>query len=542
MASERASDEERFRSLARCEFSTASEASRAVRNRSSSRSARSFTVSGLATDAAMALDFLHALRPPLLPATLERLEAVLPTSNVGLSVLAALKTKELGTLLGVSNVVELARIKTSLSHDASERYAPPPLGPNGEPVVVRPKIGFTAMNQVDTVNQTVHVRFYLDLYWNDPRVAGLGYVPDGVWRPADCYVINQHGEMDRIRHGDNPVLIDSTTGLLLWPVELVGELQNPMKLHAFPFDCDDISIHVHQNETSSRDDYLLRPFTDAAEEQQSVRFFFGVFEDLTEFDVVGFSKECYENVGGNQIEYSNLKLTIHVVRRWQYYAWKVAFPMLLCTIFCFVALFLPIDAEGQASEGIFSSQVDKEALSERTNVAATMFLASSALLYVVASTLPKTAYLTTMDKYVLVNMLIQFSVAVVSWLSVGVIFPMTNHAAIRVNQVAFWLLLGLVFLSSALILGVPMVRAAWRDRKSWPTTLSREEPTTAFYPFELFVNVFPPWQPGGKNPVKLAEKTYGLANTRSALQVEQTRPSEDRRSAKEGLLSSSPAM
>ena len=89
-------------------------------------------MSGLATDAAMALDFLHALRPPLLPATFERLEAVLPTNNVGLSVLAALKTKELGTLLGVSNVVELARIKTSLFHDASERYAPPPLGPNGE--------------------------------------------------------------------------------------------------------------------------------------------------------------------------------------------------------------------------------------------------------------------------------------------------------------------------------------------------------------------------------------------------------------------------
>ena len=65
--------------------------------------------------------------------------------------------------------------------------------------------------------------------------------------------------------------------------------------------------------------------------------------------------------------------------------------MALCTVFCFAALFLPIDAEGSPSEGIFSAQIDKESLAERTNIAATMFLASSALLYVVASTLPKTS-------------------------------------------------------------------------------------------------------------------------------------------------------
>ena len=33
-----------------------------------------------------------------------------------------------------------------------------------------------------------------------------------------------------------------------------------------------------------------------------VRFFFGVFEECTEFEVLGFNKECYEDVGGNQIE------------------------------------------------------------------------------------------------------------------------------------------------------------------------------------------------------------------------------------------------
>ena len=40
---------------------------------------------------------------------------------------------------------------------------------------------------------------------------------------------------------------------------------------------DSIEIHVHQAESSCRDEYVLRPFIDPAEEVQSVRFFFDVF-------------------------------------------------------------------------------------------------------------------------------------------------------------------------------------------------------------------------------------------------------------------------
>ena len=73
-----------------------------------------------------------------------------------------------------------------------------------------------------------------------------------------------------------------------------------------------------------------------------------------------------------------------------------------------------------------------------------------------------------------------------------------------------WLLLGLLMISSAVILGVPIWKAKRKDRTAWPETLMREEPNTRFYPFELFVNVFPPWQPGTKNPVQLPEKKYGF--------------------------------
>jgi hypothetical protein len=70
-------------------------------------------------------------------------------------------------------------------------------------------------------------------------------------------------------------------------------------------------MHLHQNERSSCDEYVLRPYEDPDEEKAAVRFFFGVFDDLTEFDVVGHSRECFESIGGNQVEYSQCTVSTH---------------------------------------------------------------------------------------------------------------------------------------------------------------------------------------------------------------------------------------
>ena len=64
-------------------------------------------------------------------------------------------------------------------------------------------------------------------------------------------------------------------------------------------------------------------------------------------------------------------------------------PVLLCTVFSFSALFFPIDSAKGGTPGIFSRNLDAEALAERNNVAATMLLASSALL----STLARASFL-----------------------------------------------------------------------------------------------------------------------------------------------------
>jgi hypothetical protein len=117
------------------------------------------------------------------------------------------------------SLVDCARIVATIGPEPLKCLAPAPLGPNGEPVVVRPKIGFTNLNNIDTVGQTVFVRFFLDLYWEDPRLIGATYVPENTWRPADCYIINQVEDMATIAHADAPILVDAARGRLMWPIE-----------------------------------------------------------------------------------------------------------------------------------------------------------------------------------------------------------------------------------------------------------------------------------------------------------------------------------
>jgi hypothetical protein len=109
-----------------------------------------------------------------------------------------------------------------------------------------------------------------------------------------------------------------------------------------------------------------------------------------------------------------------------------------------------------------------------------------------------------MDLYVLVNLLIQCAIAVVTWITT--LLP--NSAAQTLNAVAAGLLLALLLLSTVWLLVVPTVRERATKRSDWPKGLGREVPEIRYYPFEVFKNVFPPWQPGTKNPVALPPKTY----------------------------------
>ena len=68
---------------------------------------------------------------------------------------------------------------------------------------------------------------FVDMYWHDPRMIGLDYIPDGLRRPADCYIGNQHGNMERM---NRPALSIRRPACCCGPSSS-SACSNPMALH-----------------------------------------------------------------------------------------------------------------------------------------------------------------------------------------------------------------------------------------------------------------------------------------------------------------------
>ena len=74
-------------------------------------------------------------------------------------------------------------------------------------------------------------------------------------------------------------------------------------------------------------------------------------------------------------------VTFYLTRRAQHYFWKVLLPLYTLVLF-----------------GLFTLAFGADQLSDRTSLSSNMFLASFAVLYVVQDDLPKTDFLTAVDK------------------------------------------------------------------------------------------------------------------------------------------------
>mmetsp|Transcript_42702 Transcript_42702/g.109304 ORF Transcript_42702/g.109304 Transcript_42702/m.109304 type:complete len:492 (-) Transcript_42702:1095-2570(-) len=442
----------------------------------------------------MAIDTLDAMQPPLCAASREALLRAIEDEHVSLKHITYLDLEGLKEL-GIEPLMERAQILAAAAEHSV--MAPAPTAPGGGPLVVEVKVGFVALGQVDTVAQTAWARFFVDLYWHDPRLVGATSVPDGTWFPNGVYIINSAGDLT-IDAYDKPVLVDSATGKVLWAQEIQGTLVNRMDLRAFPFDVDDIEVWVHQSEHSNREEYVLRPLgggwngyrsrsdeETAKLESTSVQFFFDVFKELDEWLVHGFSTEAFENVGGNGMEYSWYKVHVHVTRRWAFYVWKIILPLFICTIFCMSSFLFEVSE-----------------LEARNSTSVTMFLATAALLYVVASLLPKTSFLTDIDKFVVNSLVIQFGIGVWSWVQARLLANYEEDVQEEADNYVLMVTFVAYMLCAAYFFKTPMLRSlrAMRNRRSGSVLPVASNAAVHYHTFERFKNVWPKSEVGEKPP------------------------------------------
>jgi len=336
------------------------------------------------------------------------------------------------------------------------------------------KIGFVYITDINTIDGTIQCKFYLDMWWHDPMLVGAkkGELPEGTWFP-DAYLINAiEKDMDRKMQGAN--LMDPSTGLCLNAIEYEGLLLvNLDDLNDFPFDEHALLVWVHQAEKQSRAEYVFRPYDP---EDEACRLFYQP-SDGDEFELRGFTWDAFEDLGGNGIEYSALQLRLCATRRPWYYLFKIVLPLFLCTMFCFSSMFFPVDD-----------------LSSRMSVITTMFLATSALMYVLASSLPRTAKLTIIDKYLISTLLLQLLVGVESWIVYDAFGTIEPESKMLFDRITKWLLPSLFILSTLVDFGPATFRYVFITPHSpprWLEDLNKNKIGGNFSRFVAMKNLFP---------------------------------------------------
>lgn len=170
-------------------------------------------------------------------------------------------------------------------------------------------------------------------------------------------------------------------------MRLKGDFKENLELRDFPVDVQELSIHIASERPSSKvkliKDAFILSSCDVSE--------FGDSHEWTLFEHVD-SQESELNtqeMNSKKFTRSKITLTCHVARKAGYFFWNVALIM-----FCITSL------------TFCSFTVDKDSSKDRLGITLTLLLTSVAFKMVVSKSLPTISYLTTLDIYILINMMI----------------------------------------------------------------------------------------------------------------------------------------
>lgn len=270
--------------------------------------------------------------------------------------------------------------------------SPPP-----EPFEVAVRFNLNKLTDVDTVKSKAWASVGIMFYWTDPRLVGWkGHLPSNLWGPT-CWLFNALSDLVEVPQDFQ--LADASKGRMQRYTRFMGTIDfKQMLLEDFPLDVNAIDLTFRtashwaspdgqKGSRASGKSYSLVPVS-APGEGSLFRLLWG--GDLQELSLLGVSlsiEQLPPSASGQEV--TTLTLQFHVSRRVEFYFWKVLLP-----IYLFMILTLCVFALGVKD------------YADRLSDVLTLFMASFAMLYVVQQHLPKTSFLTCIDKVVVVTTVI----------------------------------------------------------------------------------------------------------------------------------------
>jgi hypothetical protein len=283
------------------------------------------------------------------------------------------------------------------------KWAEPPPTKDGKPFPVDFRFNVTDVSEVLTKQGTVHIHIGVVFMWADPRLSNwseANNLPANLWGPS--VVLSNAKTIEENQFDFSLVRPWEQTGRLKRVLNFIGTITNPMDLKNFPFDIDDIVIRFFSNSNfeslsghikgskNSGSTYMLRPIYDAPDELHGGKWISMWFDgEISEWRLHGVStKFQFRPSSTRGLEQSEVFLNFHVSRKSTFFFWKALVPLYLTTLLSMAVFFFPVSD-----------------IENRTSTVATYFLAGAAMLYVVADNLPKTDFLTSIDKVIILTIM-----------------------------------------------------------------------------------------------------------------------------------------
>ena len=287
----------------------------------------------------------------------------------------------------------LASLK--LTSEQKEELTHPPRDADGGLITVNYRLTVFHLGCVDTREQTASIRMGVVLYWTDPRMIGWTspILPPTLWGP-ELFLKNAIGGADL--EYEQFVVTDKKEGRMKRIINYEATIMVPMELRTFPFDMQSIAPEwvsishwrqLDQNRYGSLphgQSYRLAPVDRAGEGNPLLMFFAG---DIPEWRLEACSTRLTTALNPAGFTITALTVQFSISRRYAYYITKVIAPLVILTLANSLVHF-----------------IEPHLLADRIANIFTMFLAAYALLYVVGEHVPHVAFLTTIDRFIFVNL------------------------------------------------------------------------------------------------------------------------------------------
>ena len=283
-----------------------------------------------------------------------------------------------------------------------------------EPTEVRVQIYVIDVDGVDSANQNFSSSIYIEARWDMPLLRHKGPAPlikqtTEVWTPR-LVIVNQQQSWSAF-----PSYVEiSPDGEVTYRQKTWGWFSQPLALRDFPLDRQTLTIHLvaaglRENEVK------MVPLLSAGKTKSGLAEKFS----MPDFKVTGWKAVPRPYIAGRGVDSSGFAMDIEVQRLPSYYVWKIILPLCLILMMSWVPRWL-----------------DPKESGTNISISTTAFLTLVAYLFAVTTLLPRVAYLTRLDQFILLSTVLVF----VGLLQTVISTYLTNldkHALVRrINQVS----------------------------------------------------------------------------------------------------------